>query len=98
MPGMLSAADLLEEVATVVIAGNPADPRTQSLIATALCAPDPAVVVLRAPRPDALPAGHPAYGKGPVGDAPAAYLCRRNVCGLPITDADSLRAQLMVRR
>jgi uncharacterized protein YyaL (SSP411 family) len=97
MPGLLSAADLLEEAATVVIVGDPADPRTQSLTATALRAPDPAVVVLRAPRPDSLAEGHPAFGKGPVGGAPAAYLCRRNVCGLPITDADSLRAQLVAR-
>jgi hypothetical protein len=84
---LLAAADLLEEAATVVIAGDPADPRAQSLTAAALRAPDPAVVVLRAPRPDALPVGHPAHGKGPVGGTPAAYVCRRNVCAPPVTDA-----------
>ena len=97
MPGMLAAADLLEEAATVAIAGDPADPRAQSLLAAALRAPDPAVVVLRAPQPDALPAGHPAHGKGPVNGAPAAYVCRRNVCGLPITDAATLRRSLSAR-
>jgi uncharacterized protein YyaL (SSP411 family) len=97
MPGVLSAADLLEEAATVVIAGDPADARAQALLTAALGAPDPAVVVLRAPQPDALPTGHPAYGKGPVGSAPAAYLCRRSVCGLPIGDAGSLRRSLNAR-
>ncbi|HVC61439.1 MAG TPA: thioredoxin domain-containing protein [Acetobacteraceae bacterium] len=97
MPGLLSAADMLEQAATVVIAGDPADPRTQSLTVTALRTPDPAVVVLRAARPDALPAGHPAHGKGPVAGNPAAYLCRRNVCGLPITDSAILARQLNAR-
>jgi hypothetical protein len=97
MPGVLAAADLLEEAATVVVAGDPADPRAQSLIAAALCAPDPAVVVLRVSQPDALPEGHPAHGKGPVGGAPAAYVCRRNVCGLPISTPPTLTLQLQAR-
>ena len=97
MPGVLAAADLLEEAATVVIAGDPADPRAQSLTAAALRAPDPAVVVLRAPQPDALPDGHPAHGKGPIAGSPAAYVCRRNVCGLPITDAETLSKSLNAR-
>jgi uncharacterized protein YyaL (SSP411 family) len=54
MPGVLSAADLLEEAATVVIAGDPADARAQALLTAALGAPDPAVVVLRAPQPDGV--------------------------------------------
>ncbi len=98
MPGVLSAADTLEEAATVVIAGDPADPRAQSLIATALRAPDPAVAVLRAPQPEALREGHPAHGKGPVAGSPAAYLCRRNVCGLPITDPEMLSRSLSARK
>jgi hypothetical protein len=97
MPGMLAAADLLAEAISVVVAGDPADPRAQALLDAALCAPDPAVVVLRATVADALPAEHPASGKGLVGDAPAAYICRRNMCGLPITDTGSLNMQLARR-
>jgi uncharacterized protein len=97
MPGMLAAADLLAEATSVVVAGDPADPRAQALLDAALCAPDPAVVVLRATIADALPAEHPAFGKGPVGDSPAAYVCRRNICGLPITDAGALQTQLARR-
>jgi hypothetical protein len=98
MPGMLAAADFLEEAASVVLAGDPADTRTLALVQAALCAPDPAVIVLRAPASDALPTDHPAFGKGAVNGASAAYLCRRNVCGLPITDADALHAQLAARQ
>jgi uncharacterized protein YyaL (SSP411 family) len=97
MSGLLAAADLLEEAACVVVAGDPAHPRAQALLRAALAAPDPAVVVLRAPAPDSLRAGHPAHGKGPVADGPAAYLCRRSVCSLPVTDAAAL-AQMLRRR
>ena len=97
MPTMLAAADLLEEAATVVIAGPPAHPLAQALTAVALAAPDPAVVVLRAAAPGALPPDHPAAGK-PVGAAgAAAYLCRRGVCGLPIEDPARLAAALARR-
>ncbi len=94
MPGMLGAADLLEEAATVVVAGDPAQRRAQALLAAALGAPDPAVVVLRAPDTAALPRDHPAFGKPPAADGAAAYVCRRSVCGLPVTDPAELRAEL----
>ena len=97
VPGMLGAADLLAEAASVVVAGDPADARTQALLDAALSAPDPAVVVLRASVADALPAGHPAFGKGPLGDVPAAYVCRHNVCGLPATEAGALQSRLASR-
>jgi len=98
MPGLLAGTDLLEEAATVVIAGDPTDPQAQGLTMAALRTPDPSVVVLRALQPDALPAGHPAFGKGPVGGTPAAYVCRRSVCGLPLVDADALPQQLAGRK
>jgi uncharacterized protein YyaL (SSP411 family) len=97
MPTLLAAGDLLEEGATVVIAGDPADPLAQSLAATALAAPDPGIVVLRAPRPDTLPSDHPAFGKAAVNAGAAAYLCRRNVCGLPIAATDDLKVALAAR-
>jgi hypothetical protein len=97
MPGMLCAADLLEEAATVVVAGDASDPLVHALLIAALTAPDPATTVLRATQPDTLPADHPAHGKGKVAGGAAAYVCRRNVCGLPVTDVSALRAQLAGR-
>ena len=90
MPTLLGAADLLEEAAAVVIAGAPAE----ALASAALSAADPAVVVLRAVDPSALPASHPAFGKtAPDGQA-VAYICRCGVCGLPVRDAGALSAAL----
>ena len=94
MPGLLAAADLLENAATVVLAGAPQAPGVQTFAAVALAAPDPAVVVLRAAAPDALPPGHPAAGKPLGASGAAAYVCRGGVCGLPIEDTQALAAAL----
>jgi uncharacterized protein YyaL (SSP411 family) len=97
MPTLLAAADLLEETADVVIVGPTDSTVGRALAAVALAGPDPATVVLRAPTPDALPETHPAYGKTAGAEGAAAYLCRRNVCGLPVTDAAVLAAMLRAR-
>jgi hypothetical protein len=93
MPTLLAAADLLEEAATVVIAGDAG----VSLAASALSAADPAVVLLRGPAPGALPPEHPAFGKSAPPEGAVAYICRRNVCGLPIADSRELAAALSRR-
>jgi uncharacterized protein len=97
MPTLLAAADLLEQAATVVVAGPPDNPATGALAAAGLGAPDPAVVVLRAPAPDALAADHPAYGKTAGEAGAAAYLCRHNVCGLSVSDPAALSRRLRGR-
>ena len=98
MPSMLAAADFLEEAATVVVAGNPTGPLARQFAGTALGAADPAVVVLRAPSPEALPADHPAFGKSAGQGGAAAFVCRRSVCGLPIATSEALADALAVRR
>ncbi len=95
MPGLLAAADLLEAGATVVVAGDPADPAAQALLQAALAHPDPAIVVTRAG--PGLGADHPARGKGPVGGRPAAYVCRGGTCLPPVTDPAELSAALVRR-
>jgi hypothetical protein len=93
MPTLLAASDLLEEGASVVIVGA----NSAALAEAALGAPDPAVVVLRAPDSGSVPVSHPAYGKAPSPHGAAAYVCRRNVCGLPMTDAEALSQALRTR-
>jgi uncharacterized protein YyaL (SSP411 family) len=94
MPTLLAAADLLEEGACVVVAG---DPGAAALIQAALGSPDPAVAVTRAPGVDTLPAGHPAHGKVAGPNGPVAYVCRRHVCGLPIGSPPALSQAVRMR-
>jgi uncharacterized protein YyaL (SSP411 family) len=97
-PTLLAAADLLEDGATVVVTGPANDPDTQALLAAVRAAPDPAVCALHAATPDAVPPGHPAHGKSTIGGRPAAYVCRGQVCGLPITNPADLAQALRRRR
>jgi uncharacterized protein YyaL (SSP411 family) len=90
MPGLLAASDLLTEAAGVVVAGPPGDPATEALVRAALTHPDPAVALLRAPDPAALPPDHPAAGKGTVEGVPVAYVCRGGTCSLPVADPEAL--------
>ena len=82
MPGLLVAADLLIEAATVVIVGDGGE----ALAAAALAHPDLALAVIRARDGADLPVGHPAHGKAAVEGRAAAYVCRAGTCGLPVTD------------
>ena len=58
----------------------------------------PNAVIVRAEEPkqdDALWAATPLVrGRGAIEGKAAAYVCRRNACGLPATDAAALAAQL----
>jgi uncharacterized protein len=91
MPALLGAADLLEEATTVVLAGDGSV--HEPLAATALAAPDPAVMVLRVTATDTLALNHPAYGKSGGG----AYVCRHGVCSLPVADPGQLADMLHTR-
>ena len=78
----------------VVIAGDPADPRTQQLL-NAVRAAFPAACVVAVVH-DGNRAGLAKItaafsGKEPVAGAPAAYVCRRGVCAAPVTDAAKLK-------
>ncbi len=87
---LLAAADLLEEGASVVVTGE--TEASSPLVVAALESADPAVIVLRAPPGLVLPSEHPAAGKPST--ATAAYVCRRQVCGLPVSEPVALRTML----
>jgi uncharacterized protein YyaL (SSP411 family) len=54
--------------------------------------------ILNVIAPDtALPAIHPAHGKGQTGGMATAYVCEGTVCSLPICDPEQLRADLATR-
>jgi uncharacterized protein len=87
----------LENFATgsqVVVVGPRSNPRTQELIRTVWGKALPNRLLYVVESGEALPAGHPAFGKGMQNGAPAAYLCQRNVCSPPFTSAVALSQAL----
>ncbi len=94
MPVLMTGQFMLEDAVQVVIAGDPADPRTRALVQAAWRAPEPSIVIQNVADPDVLPKGHPAKGKAAPGGVPAAYVCRGPVCSLPLADAAALEGEL----
>ena len=99
LASFLNSAELLARATQVVIVGRRGEPATDALRAavTTLCLPN-RVLQMIAPG-EALPAGHPAAGKGQVGGADntpraTAYVCHGPACSLPIIDPDALAKAL----
>jgi uncharacterized protein YyaL (SSP411 family) len=91
---LMNNAELLQAMVEIVIVGPPDDPATHALIAAvhARALPDK---VIRLLSPDmAVPAGHPASGKGMIDGRPAAYVCRDMACSMPLTNHAELTALL----
>ncbi|WP_340116361.1 thioredoxin domain-containing protein [Pelagibius sp. 7325] len=99
LASFLNSAELLASATQVVIVGRRGDAATDALLAavTKTCLPNRVLQVI-APG-EALPAGHPAAGKGQaVGPDNAArataYVCHGPACSLPITGPDALAEAL----
>jgi hypothetical protein len=87
---LLNNAALALKPVQIVLVGAPADPGLASLreAVDRVSVPNRILSVLA---PDAaLPAGHPAFGKGLVGGKAAAYVCEGPVCSLPIETSQAL--------
>ncbi|MEU8245304.1 thioredoxin domain-containing protein [Nonomuraea sp. NPDC048916] len=95
--GLAVARAALDGPVEVAVVGPPDDPRTRVLHREALLADVPGLVV--APGDGTGDAGRPALleGRGLVGGAPAAYVCRGFACRLPVTTPEELREQLASR-
>ena len=89
-----NAFDFLVRSIHIVIAGDPADPRTRDLIAVAARAARPPRLLIRVSDTAPLPDFHPAHGKGPIDGNPAAYVCSGMTCERPLTDPRALQARL----
>ena len=92
----LTAIDFHQsEPREVAIVGDPADPRTQELIATARRATPHAVIAACAPGDTrAIDAAPLLSGRLQVEGRPSAHVCRHFTCRLPVTDPEALAAEL----
>jgi hypothetical protein len=91
---LLNNVELLEKPLQIVIVGDRGDPAFQSLLHAVYNVSLPNRVVVTLAPGAALPADHPALGKGLVDGKPAAYVCDGPVCSLPITNPQELRDAL----
>ncbi len=90
LPTLIMAQQALESASLLVIAGEPEDARTTALLNVARRCSDPALILIQAAGTPPVQANHPAYGKGMVDGAPAAYLCAGATCSMPETDPIAL--------
>jgi uncharacterized protein YyaL (SSP411 family) len=91
--GLAAAEAVISGPAEIAVAGPATDPRTAELHRAALLAAPPGAVLAVGDPGDA--AGVPLLaGRGLVGGAPAAYVCRQFTCRAPVTTPMDLRAAL----
>ena len=93
---LTALSTLRAEPREVAIVGDPEDPRTAELIATARAEAGPwATIAARAPGDEAAAEAVPLLaGRTPEGGAPTAWVCRRFTCRAPVTSPADLAAAL----
>jgi uncharacterized protein len=93
--GLAVAEAWLAGPAEIAVVGDEYDERTRVLHQTALhAAPPGAVLALGDGDPETGEAMPLLAGRGLVGGAPAAYVCRAFACRAPVTSPEALRAEL----
>jgi uncharacterized protein YyaL (SSP411 family) len=90
---LLSALDFRMTATDVVIVA-PAGAEPEAMLRAVRERWTPGVVLSVHTATAALPAGHPAAGKGAVEGKATAYVCRGETCSLPVTEAEGLKALL----
>jgi len=91
---LLNANELLQRAVQVAVIGRRGEPDTEALLVAVrhVSVPD---LVLQVTAPEAaLPAGHPAHGKGQVDGRPSVYVCRGTTCSLPLVEPEAVTAEL----
>ena len=91
---LMNSAELLGRAIQIAIIGARDDAATMGLVAAARAACGPAGVLSVIAPDAALPAGHPASGKGQLDGRPTAYICIGETCSLPLTDAAAMADSL----
>jgi uncharacterized protein YyaL (SSP411 family) len=84
--------DLTDLVQIVIVAGPDDAQSAADLKQAALARPLPNRLVITVADPAALPADHPAQGKPPPAEGARLYLCRGEVCSMPVERVSDLAA------
>ena len=87
---LLNNSELLMNGVQIVLVGDPQQPAFEALRRAVYDASLPNRIMLTLPPGRALPADHPAHGKGLVNGRAAVYVCQGPVCSLPIADPGRL--------
>jgi uncharacterized protein len=87
---LLNAAELLAKGLQIVIVGERDRADAKALLASAYRRNLPNRIVGVIAPGTALPASHPAAGKGQIGGQATAYVCEGPVCSLPLREAAAL--------
>jgi len=95
---LINANELLWRGLQIVIRGRRNDADTEALLRAIAGVSLPNKVLMVVPPEVALPADHPAAGKGQIGGRATVYVCEGPVCSPPLVDAAALAADLAQRR
>ena len=87
-------SEVLRRAVQVVVCGARAEEGTKALVDAVYATSLPNRVLAQLAPKEALPLGHPAFGKGQQKGMATAYVCVGPVCSLPVTEPDALRAAL----
>jgi len=94
---LINNTELAQKPLQIVIAGNPDTSGFAELRRAIYRVSLPNRVVQSVVVGTALPADHPAHGKGLIAGKAAAYVCEGAVCSLPLTDPEALLDNLNQR-
>ncbi|HEX9491235.1 MAG TPA: thioredoxin domain-containing protein, partial [Stellaceae bacterium] len=95
---LINGNELLQRALQIVVRGRMGEGDTDALLRAVSGVSLPNKVLTVVPPEAALPAGHPAAGKGQVGGRATAYVCEGPACSPPLTDPAALAADLAQRR
>jgi uncharacterized protein YyaL (SSP411 family) len=96
MGTFMNGLDVTFAALEIVIVGPRNNAKTQELISAVMGRSLPNRVLQVVDSGNALPAGHPAYGKAMENGQPTAYICQRLTCSAPISNAVTLSQVLLL--
>jgi len=91
---LFNASELLQRAQQIVVVADPGDADAEALLDAVRGRSLPNRILMRVAPGRALPAAHPAHGKGQAGGRATAYVCVGTTCSLPIADPQALAAAL----